>query len=119
MSTERLRNGAILSFVVSMALLLIGGPFLMFSTGLLPIGLLQVWYSYDVGFWFARSTAFYGLPLVQVLGNWRIVPDTILIVFGASSLLWFLITTFPRLRSAGLACADVDTQSESAIFDEL
>ena len=36
-----------------------GGLFLMFLTGLLPIGLLQVWYSYDQGFWFARSAAFY------------------------------------------------------------
>ena len=62
MSTERLRNGAILSFVVSMALLLIGGLFLMFSTGLRPLGLLQVWYSFDLGFWFARSAAFYELP---------------------------------------------------------
>jgi nitric oxide reductase subunit B len=78
-----------------------GGLFLMFSTGLLPIGLLQVWYSYDVGFWFARSAAFYELPFVQVLGNWRIVPDTILIVLGAFPLLWFLITTYARLRPEG------------------
>ena len=61
-----------------------GGLFLMFITGLLPIGLLQVWYSYDQGFWFARSAAFYELPVVQTLGSWRIVPDTIVIVFGAS-----------------------------------
>jgi len=32
------------------------------------------------------------------LGNWRIVPDTIIIVLGAFPLLYFLITTFPRLR---------------------
>lgn len=75
-----------------------GGLFLMFSTGLLPIGVLQLWHSYDTGFWFARSAEFYEMPLVQTLGNWRIVPDTIIIVVGAFPLLYFLLSTFPRLR---------------------
>lgn len=75
-----------------------GGLFLMFATGLLPIGVLQVWRSYDKGFWFARSAEFYEMPLVQTLGNWRIVPDAIIIVLGALPLLYFLISTFPRLR---------------------
>ncbi|GAB4135255.1 MAG: nitric-oxide reductase large subunit [Thermogutta sp.] len=75
-----------------------GGLFLMFLTGLLPIGLNQLWYSYDSGFWWARSAAFYNLPLIQTLGNWRIVPDTIIIVVGALPLLYFLLSTFPRLR---------------------
>lgn len=77
-----------------------GGLLLIFSTGLLPIGLLQVWHSYETGFWFARSAAFYELPFVQALGNWRIVPDTIIILVGAFPLLFFLLTTFPRLRPA-------------------
>ncbi len=76
-----------------------GGLFLMFLTGLLPIGLLQTWYSYDQGLWFARSAAFYELPIIQTLGNWRIVADTIIIVLGAFPLLYFLISTFPRLRA--------------------
>lgn len=76
-----------------------GGLFLMFLTGLLPIGLLQVWYAYDQGFWWGRSAAFYELPVVQTLGNWRIVPDTIIIVLGALPLLYFLLTTYPRLRA--------------------
>jgi len=78
-----------------------GGLFLMFSTSLLPMGLLQVCYSYTKGLWFARSADFYELPIVQVLGNWRIVPDTIIIVVGALPLLWFLLSTFPRLRETG------------------
>jgi len=78
-----------------------GGLFLMFLTGLLPIGLYQVWHSYDVGFWFARSAAFYELPVIQALGAWRMVPDTIIIVLGAFPLLYFLFRTFPRLRQAG------------------
>jgi len=35
------------------------------------------------------------------LAEWRIVPDMILIVFGAVPLLWFLTTTFFRLRTVG------------------
>lgn len=77
-----------------------GGLFLMFSTGLLPIGLLQVWHSYENGFWFARSADFYNLDLVQTLGNWRMVPDAIIILLGAFPLLYFLLSTFPRLRQA-------------------
>ena len=75
-----------------------GGLFLMFSTGLLPIGLAQVWQSYDQGFWFARSAEFYNSDLVQTLGNWRIVPDLIIILLGAFPLMYFLLSTFPRLR---------------------
>ncbi len=77
-----------------------GGLFLMFLTGLLPIGLMQVWQSYDQGFWYARSEAFYNLPAVQQLGEWRMWPDLILIFLGAFPLLYFLLSTFPRLRAA-------------------
>jgi nitric oxide reductase subunit B len=75
-----------------------GGLFLMFTTGLLPIGLLQVYCCYDQGLWWARSAAFYEMPIVQELGFWRVVPDTIVIVLGAFPLLFFLLTTYPRLR---------------------
>jgi nitric oxide reductase subunit B len=74
------------------------GLFLMFSTGLFPIGVMQVWQSYDQGLWAARSADFYNAQFVQTLGNWRAVPDTIIIVLGAFPLLYFLISTFPRLR---------------------
>ena len=46
------------------------------------------------------APTFYELPLVQTLGNWRIVPDTIIIVLGAFPLLYFLLSTYPRLRKA-------------------
>ena len=75
-----------------------GGLFLMFLTGLLPIGLLQVWHSYEQGFWYARSADFYEMPVVQTLGNWRILPDAIIIVLGALPLLYFLLSTYARLR---------------------
>lgn len=79
------------------------GLFLMFLTGLLPIGLMQVWSCYDQGFWYARSAEFYEQEFVQVLGNWRAVPDGIIIVFGALPLLLFLLSTYPRLRKVGEA----------------
>jgi len=79
------------------------GLFLMFLTGLLPIGLMQVWQSYDTGFWYARSADFYIRPEIQFLGQVRMIPDTILIVLGALPLLYFLISTFPRLRKVGEA----------------
>ena len=69
-----------------------------FTTGLLPIGILQVWYSYDQGFWWGRSAAFYELPLIQTLGFWRIVPDTIIIVLGGFPLSSSWPTTYRRLR---------------------
>lgn len=77
------------------------GLFLMTFTSLLPTGILQVWHSYVDGFWFARSAAFYEMPQVQALGLWRIVPDSIIILFGAVPLVWFLFSTFPRLRPRG------------------
>jgi nitric oxide reductase subunit B len=80
-----------------------GGLFLMFLTGLLPIGLLQVWHSYDSGFWYARSADFYFRPEIQFLGQVRVIPDTILIVLGALPLLYFLASTYPRLRKVGEA----------------
>jgi nitric oxide reductase subunit B len=80
-----------------------GGLFLMFSTSLLPVGLKQVWISYSEGFWAARSADFYESGFAQALGNWRIVPDTIIIVLGALPLLWFLVSTYPRLRKVGEA----------------
>ena len=77
------------------------GLFIMFAATLLPVGLLQTWHSYSSGFWYARSADFYELPFVQTLGNWRIVPDAIIILLGAVPLLYFLVTTYPHLRRAG------------------
>lgn len=78
-----------------------GGLFLMFSTGLLPIGLTQLWYAYKHGFWFARSADFYELPAIQTLGSLRIIPDAVIILLGAVPLLFFLLSTYPKLRNVG------------------
>jgi hypothetical protein len=36
--------------------------------------------------------------MIKAFGTWRIVPDTIIIVVGALPLLWFLISTFSKIR---------------------
>lgn len=76
-----------------------GGLALMSLTGLLPIGFYQAWYAFERGTWWARSAEFYELPSIQWLGNFRMVPDLIIIVIGALPLLYFLVRTFPHLRS--------------------
>jgi nitric oxide reductase subunit B len=80
-----------------------GGLFLMFSTSLLPVGLKQLWHSYQDGFWYARSAEFYDQPMIQALGTWRMVPDAIIILLGALPLLWFLVSTYFKLRKPGEA----------------
>ncbi|MFH1262277.1 MAG: cbb3-type cytochrome c oxidase subunit I [Pseudomonadota bacterium] len=75
-----------------------GGLLLMSFTVLLPIGAYQVWKVVEMGFYWARSPEFYNLPLVQLLGFWRLVPDTIIIVVGALPLLYFLLSTYPKIR---------------------
>jgi len=75
-----------------------GGLFLMFLTTLLPVGFLQVWESYTAGLWSARSAEFYDRAPVKFLGQSRMFSDMIIIVLGAFPLLYFLLSTFPRLR---------------------
>jgi nitric oxide reductase subunit B len=79
------------------------GLFLMFLTSLLPMGIMQGWYSFTKGVWFARSYHFYDDPTAHALALWRVVPDTIVIVFGAIPILYFLLKTFPKLRKTGAA----------------
>jgi len=68
---------------------------------LLPVGISQLLASYNTGLWFARSGDFYNTPLVQTLGQLRILPDTIIICLGAIPLFLFLVTTYPRLKPVG------------------
>ncbi len=79
-----------------------GGLFLMFLTVLLPVGCYQVWKVLTQGLWYARSSDFYHLPLVQTLGTWRMVPDLVIILAGALPLTWFLVTTYPKIRRKAL-----------------
>ncbi|HBL16458.1 MAG TPA: hypothetical protein DD417_06795, partial [Elusimicrobia bacterium] len=51
----------------------------------------------------ARDAAFFERGMVQLLGNLRIIPDTVIIVFGVLPLVWFLFTTYPRLKAEKIA----------------
>jgi nitric oxide reductase subunit B len=67
---------------------------------LLPIGILQAWTSFKDGLWVARDASFFERPFVSILGQFRIVPDTVIIVFGVIPLVIFLFRTFPHLKSS-------------------
>ncbi len=74
------------------------GLALMCLTTLFPIGMMQVVASYSKGFWYAKSAAFFNQTAVQVLGQVRLIPDIITIVFGAIPLAIFLFGTFLKLK---------------------
>lgn len=76
-----------------------GGLFLMTMGTLLPIGVLQAWVSFKEGLWMARSADFFERGAVVVLGNLRVIPDTIIIVLGVLPLAYFLITTYSHLKA--------------------
>ncbi len=67
---------------------------------LLPVGLLQLKESYLVGFWSARSLAFYQQPLVHALLWLRVIPDTVFIVLGTLPLAAAVIYGFLNMRKA-------------------
>ncbi len=76
-----------------------GGLFLMAFTTLLPVGVLQAWIAFKDGLWAARSAEFFEMGMVTTLGNLRIIPDTIIIVFGVLPIAYFLFTTYPHLKA--------------------
>jgi nitric oxide reductase subunit B len=74
------------------------GLALMFLIALLPIGIMEFVTSYREGLWAAKSAAFFNRPIIQTLGNLRIIPDTILIVLGALPLAWFTAVAFFHMK---------------------
>ena len=76
-----------------------GGLFLMAFGTLLPVGLIQAWISFRDGLWAARSADFFERGAVVFLGNFRAIPDTVIIVFGVLPLVYFLFRTYPHLKS--------------------
>ncbi|HXK94016.1 MAG TPA: nitric-oxide reductase large subunit, partial [bacterium] len=74
-----------------------GGLFLMAIFTLLPVGFLQTWDSFVNGLWHARSPEFYNQPVVMFIGQWRIIPDLIIIA-GAACLVAFVIQACLNLK---------------------
>jgi len=76
-----------------------GGLFLMAFFTLLPVGAMQTWTAFKEGLWVARSADFFERDAVVILGTFRALPDTIIIVLGVLPLAYFLITTYPHLKA--------------------
>jgi len=83
----------------------------MFLFSLLPVGILELIYAYRHGLWVAKSNAFFSLPVIQFLGNIRIIPDTVIIVLGAVPLALFFASTLRHLKPA-------EIQDDQTIFPE-
>ncbi len=76
-----------------------GGLLALTLLTLFPVGIAQAWSSYAEGLWVARDASFFERPLVALLGQWRMIPDTAIIVLGVLPLVWFLFRTFPHLKA--------------------
>jgi nitric oxide reductase subunit B len=89
-----------------------GGLLAMTLTTLFPVGIAQVWTSYKVGLWMARDASFFERPIVAILGQLRIIPDTVIIVIGILPLAYFLFKTFPHLKAQ-------EIKEEESVWDRL
>ncbi len=70
----------------------------MFAGTLLPVGILQVLDNINYGFWHARSDAFWARPVIQLIGQWRMLPDLLIILPGAGGLLLFMLKAITKLK---------------------
>ena len=59
----------------------------MAFVNLFLLGIVQLYYAVDLGYWYARSLAFINLPWVNVLEWTRLPGDALFIVGGALALL--------------------------------
>jgi nitric oxide reductase subunit B len=76
-----------------------GGLAAMVFLTLLPVGFMQTWDSFRNGLWHARSPEFYDQALVRFIGQWRLIPDTFIIV-GCTALLLFVAKAIFNLKAA-------------------
>lgn len=60
----------------------------MAFANLFPLGIVQLYYAVDSGYWYARSLDFLSLPWVNVLEWLRLPGDALFIVGGALPLVW-------------------------------
>jgi len=74
-----------------------GGLLAMTLLTLLPVGLIQARASYIYGLWYARSPAFYEEPWVKWIGEWRLIPDLIIIA-GVVALIVFVVRALMSLK---------------------
>ena len=76
-----------------------GGLLLLTFGTLFPVGIAQAWTSFTQGLWKARDASFFESGFVRFLGEWRMVPDLMIILLGVLPLAWFLFRTYPHLKA--------------------
>jgi nitric oxide reductase subunit B len=76
-----------------------GGLLMMTLLTLFPVGIAQAWTSFREGIWVARDASFFERPVISLLGQLRMIPDTVIIIFGVLPLVYFLFSTFPHLKA--------------------
>jgi nitric oxide reductase subunit B len=77
------------------------GLFAMAIFTLFPVGIMQTYDAFVNGLWHARSPEFYNLPMVKFIGQWRLVPDLIIIA-GALCIVVFVLNAMRHLKSVQL-----------------
>ncbi|MBI4909725.1 MAG: nitric-oxide reductase large subunit [Acidobacteria bacterium] len=70
---------------------------------LLPVGVMQLYASFEKGFWWARSFDFYAQPVINKLLWLRMIPDTVFIVVGVLPLVAAGVYGLVNLRDRRLA----------------
>ncbi len=78
------------------------GLLLMVLGTLFPVGCMQAWTSFKEGIWKARDASFFERGPVHFIGQIRMIPDLIIILFGVVPLAYFLFRTFPHLKAKGI-----------------
>lgn len=73
------------------------GLLIMFVGTLLPVGILQVLDNIQHGFWHARLNSFWEQPIIQTIGQTRMLPD-FMIIIGAVALLLFMLKAITNLK---------------------
>jgi nitric oxide reductase subunit B len=73
----------------------------MAFANLFPLGIVQLYYAVDTGYWQARSAEFLNLPWVNMLEWARLPGDVLFITGGALPLLWLCwqALRYPNPRS--------------------
>lgn len=70
----------------------------MIVVTLFPVGVFQLAYAFEHGYWAARSLEFYSQPLISTLLGLRIIPDLIFGLVGVVPLVYFTIRAAFNLR---------------------
>ncbi|MDY0109946.1 MAG: cbb3-type cytochrome c oxidase subunit I [Candidatus Krumholzibacteria bacterium] len=74
------------------------GLLLLTFLTLFPVGVMQAWTSFQEGMVVARDASFFQRPAVTFLGQFRLLPDLVIILGGVLPLVIFLFKTYRHLK---------------------